>query len=1310
MNQTNNSNQQSFDFNNKSYKTIKEFRNAQTRFRKKLLKSLQGKTSRDDIKRLLATNFQLQIEKNQMKKRYAMLAKQRRDNSKLGLANYIDVPTTKKSHTERFHMREEQVKEYRKNVENINFRTNNITLKKNALSGRITEDFIDNHLDDISERDDIITNKIMIDLRQAQNNGFRLLCDLTLRVIMTDKEGNDVERYARSSASYINTITDIGILIENLNNSYESVLEQAKNTSNLIFKQYKNISIHSIRQKRAEIKAGNYIEESQEIKNSKSIINIKNYDEKCLEYCIINYTYYNELKNTKGVKKFNKYFKYLKIPTDQQYPINIDEDVSKYEVLNDIKIQIYVIKSKQFIPFYKSKFQSKEKRVIDLLLLEDPENEDNKHLCWIKNKSRLENHLQVKNKKNKMYKCDNCEQYENRSQQMLDKHMEICLKNEKSFIKLPQIKKVKGVADVIPTMSFRNHQNEFEHPFSCFVDFESTLKKIDRRDDQDKRVENASTQYYQKHIPNSFGLKYNCIVDDIYSEPYQSFVNEDEKILCESFVLELERLAKKCYDITQTFKTDIMWENEQEEEHKNNKECENCNCKYDKKNYKVAHHDHITGQFIGSYCNTCNLKFKYKKFLPVYIHNLKGYDAHLFIKSLYNYGCQEKQISCIPNNEEQYISFSKTIKVDEYYDKKDKEVKPIMYEIRFVDSFAILSGSLDSLVSNVRAQNTDITTLRSLFVNTSEAFPNDDDFLKMTEKGVYPYEYIDDFSKLFEYQLPKKKEFYSKLNDSNISTEDYNRAISVYKHFNCKSILDYHELYLKADVLLLSDVWYNFKKVCLTNYKLDPTYYYSAPSLAWDSFLKKSEIELELITDYEKYMFIEDGNRGGLSQISTRFSKANNTYIKNYDKKKDDSYISYFDANNLYGHSMCEYLPYADFEWNTDEWTNEKILQLEDKGDTGYLFNVDLHIPEKLHDHFNNYTPLPVNRAVKESDLSISQLNNFKETNGVDYKESKIKKLCCSLEDRIDYKVNYRMLKFALNSGFELLKVNKVLQYKQKPFMKPYIMMNTKLRTECKSDFEKDFFKLMNNSVFGKTMENMRNRIEFSLVSTPEELDKMKRLKKVTIFDENLVGCHKAKYSVALNKPIYIGQNVLDDSKLLMNNFHYNFMKKKIKHENLKLLMTDTDSLCYEIKHQDIFKIMKDNSFEFDLSNFKNDMYDGTNKKVIGKFKDESAVSPIIEFVGLRSKVYSTIDDDGVNSKKNKGIKKSVMKKMVTHSHYKECLNTGVDKYTTQNTFRTHKHTIYIITQKKKCLSRSDDKVYIMSNGIDTRTHGHYKN
>ena len=278
------------------------------------------------------------------------------------------------------------------------------------------------------------------------------------------------------------------------------------------------------------------------------------------------------------------------------------------------------------------------------------------------------------------------------------------------------------------------------------------------------------------------------------------------------------------------------------------------------------------------------------------MHNLKGYDSHLFIKSLYKYG-MKGEICVIPNNEEKYIAFSKIITYDKnYYCKKINEIKikKIKYEIRFIDSFAFMGSSLECLTDDLKNKNDDIKKLRNIFKSVSNEFKCDDEFKLILRKGVYPYSYIDTYDKFNDVQLPSKINFYNNLNNTECSDNDYSHAELVWDKFKCKKILDYHNIYLKLDVLLLSDIWNNFRETCMNNYKLDASYYYTSPGLSWSSMLKITNIELELINDKEIYNFIECGIRGGISQISHRYAEANNKYLESYDDSKEESYIMYY--------------------------------------------------------------------------------------------------------------------------------------------------------------------------------------------------------------------------------------------------------------------------------------------------------------------------------------------------------------------------------------------------------------------------------
>ena len=272
-------------------------------------------------------------------------------------------------------------------------------------------------------------------------------------------------------------------------------------------------------------------------------------------------------------------------------------------------------------------------------------------------------------------------------------------------------------------------------------------------------------------------------------------------------------------------------------------------------------HCHFTGQYRGAAHNKCNLQFKKANFSSVIFHNLQNYDSHLFIKNL---GKTSGFIKCIPNNEEKYISFSKNITIGKFTNKEGKEVE-MKHDLRFIDSFKFMTSSLDGLVKNLSLDKLKVT---------KKGF-DEDKIELLSRKGVYPYDWMDNLTKFNETELPPKEAFYSKLNDANISDADFEHAQNIWKTFNMNTMGDYHDLYLKTDVLLLDDVFEEFRRVCLENYKLDPAWYYTSPGLsAWDAALKKTEVRLELLTDIDMLLMIEKGTRGGVSIILTRYGKA----------------------------------------------------------------------------------------------------------------------------------------------------------------------------------------------------------------------------------------------------------------------------------------------------------------------------------------------------------------------------------------------------------------------------------------------------
>ncbi len=420
---------------------------------------------------------------------------------------------------------------------------------------------------------------------------------------------------------------------------------------------------------------------------------------------------------------------------------------------------------------------------------------------------------------------------------------------------------------------------------------------------------------------------------------------------------------------------------------------------------------------------------------------------------------------------------------------------------------------------------------------------------------------------------------------------------------------------------------------------------------------------------------------------------ANHKYLSDYDLRKLSVFIEYLDMNNLYGWPMTQKLPTRGFRWMEED-------ELENWESLPCMLEVDLEYPEELHDSHNEYPLAPERLLI-----------------------GKVEKLVPNLNDKTKYVIHHENLKLYLRLGMRLAKIHRGITFVEEDFMKPYIDLNTELRAKATTDFEKDFFKLMNNAVFGKTMENVRNRVNVKLVTNEKACNKLVKksnFKSVNIFHENLIAVHMEKTSTKLDKPIQIGMSILDISKTLMYRFHYDYVKPKWG-DRAKLLFTDTDSLCYEIRTEDFSEdIRGDVSEWFDMSNHEKDhpLFSVENKKQIGFMKDECGGNHITKFVGLRSKLYAyevnrLKNDDGkweydVQKKKCKGIRKYIIKKEITVKDYEDCLFSGQSQHRAMNTIRARRHEVGSERVNKAALSANDDKRVILPDGINTLAIGHY--
>ena len=961
-------------------------------------------------------------------------------------------------------------------------------------------------------------------------------------------------------------------------------------------------------------------------------------------------------------------------------------------------------------------------------------------------------HLKMKRKfeEAKVFCCAKCMgTFE--SEEELNKHEHMCLIVDKNYrvVELPDERKY---------LEFDEKRSNNLTPIATYMvaDFESVLEPVDECEEEENHTK---TRITARHLPCSYGINVVSIYPEL--ERFVTYWGTSPEDTMKNFCQDILEVSHRVYQVY-CRKTPIIMSNNDIDDFNTRRCCYICCRQFFKETDKYKDHDHVTGKYLGAACNACNLKRVQKNMeLPLIFHNAKGYDLHHIIKEITKkeYGCT---FNGIAQNSEKIMSFT-IMKKNVLINGGASSIVKSMCDIKIIDSLLFLLKSLESLTGILKKRHPkDLDRAFPILfkVMRKQGF-TDQQIVASLNKNIYPYLWLDSFDK---FNLPfselerlvrenRYECFSDNVDETYKSTFEGKKKVFYDVISNFKgyfdTVLDYADLYLMGDVLQLTDIIESARKTFFRTHYLDLIRYYGAPGYSWEAFLfhlkRKSDYRPELFISTEMNMvcFFMQCIRGGCSGIMKRFARANNHFIKaNYEEGKPETFIVYLDANNLYGWSMRQNLPYKNFRWlseselsglNSGEGYVRMLFDDFRAKSEGCFFEVKLAYPKELHDAHNLYPLAPEKRCIKENEVSYFT-RHLHDKLKVKI-NTKTPLLLQTLEDKDHYFIYWKNLELYMNLGLKLVHVYGGIRFAEAPIMRSYIDLNTQLRNQPgASDFEKELYKLMNNSIYGKTLENPLKYSLLYFISTQKQFDKTAN--KVgfdgTVFSQDEFAIAKVKYeTIKYEKPLYIGATVTELAKWKMFNFYYNVIQDFFKPpKKAELLFTDTDSLMMEITTDDIYRdiaaINRDPKYDcpIDVSTFNPEVIKKygiptRNNKVIGAFKSETGSEQIAEFVGLRAKMYSflVLGDETTKHLKAKGVAKSSLN-MLSHQNYVDCLFNPDDPALARQSIemksiRSKKHNLSSIVSEKFGLSCNDTKRYIIPTGekkiIETLAFGHYQ-
>ena len=1006
-------------------------------------------------------------------------------------------------------------------------------------------------------------------------------------------------------------------------------------------------------------------------KKRQTIVNVDTTSE-CFKFALLSILHYNDVPN-KGRSNKDSYRQW---EDELDFgDINPDEvrisDIHKIERLNNLKINLHVWEPRTPLTVRYNNRQTIAPKTVNVLLISY---QGLAHYCGIVSLKRLYQDFDRSHHSTEF--CERCcrefsswRKNSNGIKESLEEHYRFCREGRLSIEAVPSEK----------SYQYEQFSAEEKPLVVCYSDIESYISPQDK-----------------KHCPYAIGL---------YPVYHEHFTERREHATMrtwtgenciQNYLAYLDRFVREL-DIQVDSMMNKAMIIDPAEQHAFDiaTHCPRCNAEFtvDGNQRKCRDHCHVTGKYRGPLCHRCNSRLRLKRrVLPVVFHNFKGYDGHLICKQAIG-EMPGWHLSIIPTTHEKYMSLRARVEVS-----KNKNGKPRFFQIVFLDSFQFLSSSLAALVANLDSLPFTEKRMHARFPGISDAV--------IRRKGVFPYSYFNSPTVLQETSLPSIASFKDDLSGAECSADEYAHAQRAWVELGCRTFREYLVAYLHLDIYLLTDVFERFRCVSLQEDGLDPVHFVSLPGLSYQSCFKRSGEKIDLLQDIDMIRLFERGIRGGLTfvnkhQVQARIPELNNNQDGNI-------HLAYIDQNNLYGSSLCRPLPHSEFTWleqsELERFSDpSEILDLDDEADYGYLFEVDLKYPSELHASTSDF-PLAPEKAYIEQDMFSPYMTNMYaemcEARGSNGNYRPYQKLLLTQYDRSHYVCHYSILKFYLRMGMQLERVRSAIRFRQKRFVEPYIKYNSEKRALATNAFDKDYYKLKNNSFFGKTMEDVRHRIDYRLLTRWDRVERLTAsplFVDFDIFSESVVGVHMFKSRVVLNKPVYIGQAVLEYSKLEMYQLYYSILCKCPLIRQPDLVGGDTDSFFLALKTDrhvllsDIFKYL---SKYLDSSNYPQDhpMYSSANKAKLGCFKDEAAGRIIEEMILLRPKMYSMkFLGEATAIKRAKGISRHLVAS-TSHETYREVFLEAKETEYQMTILRSALHTINTVTFRKRGLSSWEDK------------------